>query len=248
MRTLTLDDCWCITQKSHMEGRLWWGRLERVQPPAGNSTAARFRLIDPKRMLLAGQGKGMEKNWMPFVYQDALHFMVNCNPPTTYRWPAAIDATDENVVLEFVSAANASARWPYGTIRGGTPGVYDADLDGYVTLFHSMKKHAPDGSVKGEEIKWRTYYMGCAVFAARPPFAVQLMSVIPLSGPDSYTPSQEQRGYSVIFPLGLMLTPDTVVVSYGKHDYGTQLIRFDRQALLGSLQPPTYQDELTSRR
>ena len=177
------------------------------------------------------------RNYVPFVYDDTIHFIAHSNPPDVFRMPAAIDALREDltVELEFVSAETEPVRWRHGIMCGGTPGVYDAELGGYVTIFHSKMLHQVNGSLPG---RMRTYYMGCAVYAARPPFAIQQLSVIPLAGPESYTPSEHTKGWQIVFPVGIALTPEEVTVSYGKNDRGTQLIRFDRSMFAASLQPP----------
>ena len=156
-------------------GRLWLGRLDRVSSPAaGEGDGARWRMPDPKLLQLPADRFRMsdkEKNWVPFIYDDTIHFLVYSNPPVTFRMPAAGNDTGEAVTVEFVSSVSDKVHWRYGSISGGTPGVYDADLGGYVTVFHSKILHHLNGSLinRGKQIT-RTYYMGALVFAARPPF------------------------------------------------------------------------------
>ena len=226
------------------EGRLWLGRLERVPPApaAEDGNVTRFRLLDPKKLLLpASHGlrmSGKEKNWVPFEHDSAVHFMLYSNPPMALRLPAVLNQTGDDVTLEYVSAVSEPVQWRYGKICGGTPGVFDADLGGHVFVFHSKMVHEHNGSLTDCRAPMRTYYMGCAVMSARPPFGIQLMSTVPLAGPESYTRSGHYKHWQVVFPVGLVLTPDAVVLSYGRNDAATRLIRFDRSMFRESLLPP----------
>ena len=200
------------------------------------------QLLLPEGMQMAGR----EKNWVPFVYDDGIHFIQSVNPHVVVRLPpmaAAAEGTGSNVVTELVSSANQAVRWRYGEMRGGTQAVYDGELDAYLTVFHSHVEYFE--SEQGR--KQRLYFMGCYVFAAQPPFAVQLMSQTPLIGPAFYTgPAADHGSLRVVFPAGLMLTPDELVISYGKNDCESRLARFDRRNVTDALQPPlpaSWQDE-----
>ena len=220
---------------------------------AGASGPARFRLLQPRelqlpvniRLLARALPKDIldssdQKNWVPFIYNDNMHFMYCMNPPVVVRIPAGLAAVEDSgpIRTEFVSAAgNATARWRYGDIRGGTPALYDAALGGYVAFFHSHVKFpvlTPTG--------WRgvlSYYLGCCVFAAQPPFGIQLISEVPLVGPGFYNESLANIGRRrVIFAQGVMVLPDAFIVSYGKDDESMRVVRFDRRKLADSLQPP----------
>ena len=226
-----------------ISGRLWLARLDRVPPTPGGAAVPRFRLQDPTRLLLPAHDTmaGAEKNWVPFVHNDTIHFVVHSNPPETYRMPPATEAVKQDVTVEFVSVASERIQWPwqYGKISGGTPAVYDAELGRYVTIFHSKIRHERNGSLSGCTKETTTYYMGCAVFAARPPFAFQHISVTALAGPDTYTtPSQHYKGWKVVFPVGILLHASEIVISYGKNDFGTHVMRLDRATFTETLLPP----------
>ena len=173
---------------------------------------------------------------MPFIYNGSLHMMTWPNPPLVIRLPEA-QTWDDDVVTEVVSRPPKPVQWRYGTMRGGTNAVFDAELGGYVTFFHSSVVHDVNGHVGCKEHK-RTYYMGCAVYAAQPPFAVQQMTPEPLACEDMYGETCGQKGWYVVFPLGLIITPDAFIVSCGINDASTSLLRFDRTRLMELLQPP----------
>ena len=216
--------------------------------PAGFRMARSWRLLLPEdmrqRLKLAFpkdiSKPGDEKNWVPFVYEDSIHFMFCINPPVVVRVPpgfAAAAGGSEDLRTEFVSAgSNATARWRYGPMRGGSPALYDAALGGYVSFFHSHIKFPVHTTF------WRgvlSYYMGCYVFAAQPPFGIQLMSERPLVGPswynDTWANIQKRR---VIWPAGVIALPNEFVVSYGRDDETMHAVRLDRRKLTDSLQPP----------
>jgi hypothetical protein len=180
-----------------------------------------------------------EKNWVPFIHDDSIHFFYSINPPVVLRMIADLpdDELGADIRTEFVSAAgNASVRWPWGFMSGGTPAVYDATLGGYIALFHSWFNHESERT--GDP--FRCYYvMGLCVFAAQPPFSIQLMTHAPLVGRDFYDESKENTvNKRIIFPVGLIVLSDAYLVSYGKDDKSMRVARFDRRKLLDSLQPP----------
>jgi hypothetical protein len=219
-----------------------------ARPPAGFRMVQSWRLLLPedmrRRLALAFpvdiSKPGDEKNWVPFIYEDSIHLMFCINPPVVVRVPPDFAAKDDgsgDLRTEFVSAGgNATARWRWGPLRGGSPAVYDAALGGYVSFFHSHIKFPVHTTF------WRgvlSYYMGAYVFAAQPPFGIQLMSERPLVGPGWYNETwaniQRRR---VIWPAGVISLPNEFVVSYGRDDETMHAVRFDRRKLTETLQPP----------
>ena len=78
---------------------------------------------------LTSASQSGRRNWVPFIYNDSIHFIYSINPPVVFRIPAdhaGGDMSGKDICTEFVSSgANATVRWRYGTMRGGTPAVYD---------------------------------------------------------------------------------------------------------------------------
>ena len=177
----------------------------------------------------------VEKNWFTFVYDDIIHIVYTLNPLVVVRVPDNSGA-DEEIRTELVSRAAEAVYWRYGEIRGGTPAVFDADLGGYILFFHSVLH--PDLKTERGPQRIKLYFMGCLVFSAHPPFTIQLISERPLVGPSFYDEHWSREKMRVIFPAGLLVTPEAYVVSYGKDDNSTRIVRFDRRQLQESLQPP----------
>ena len=238
------------------------GRTKSAGPggsagPAGAAGPAGFRLVQLRELLLPEdirpqslalpsdmRGRHEEKNWVPFSYEDSIHFVYCVDPSIVVRIPAGVAALNASdpVRVEFVSAAgNATARWRYGDMRGGTPAVYDAALGGYVAFFHSQITFREATSTGPRPV--RSYFMDCYVFAAQPPFGIQLISERPLVGPDFYGESLVNvQNWRIVFPAGIMVLPDSLIGSYGSNDTMTRVVRFDRRKLIQSLQPPLPSD------
>ena len=162
--------------------------------------------------------------------------MTYSNPPLVVRLPEA-QTWGDDIGTELVSRAPQAVQWKYGDMRGGTNAVYDAGFGGYVTFFHSNVQHDVEGNVNCRGRK-KTYYMGAAVHAAEPPFEIQLMTPEPLVCPEMYEKECGAKRWWVVFPLGLLITPDVLIVSYGTNDDSTRVIRFDRARMAELLEPP----------
>ena len=144
-----------------IDGRQYLARIERL-PAIANSTLstsaagpAGFRITQLRQVLLPEDipstvtpSRGVnirkphtEKNWVPFLRNDSIHFLYNLNSPVVIRVVADHADADANVSdgirTEFVSPGSTAVRWRYGGMRGGTPAAYDAVLGGYIAFYHS---------------------------------------------------------------------------------------------------------------
>jgi hypothetical protein len=246
-----------------------WHYLARLKraPPAANVTtsadparAAGFRLIQPRRLLLPEDvppalalplessslfnTRHPEKNWMPFIHNDSIHFIHSLNPLVVIRVVADEPDADSSsdIRTELVSVGGGvKVRWRYGEMRGGTPAVYDSALGGYVALFHSRLDFEADPKpLTGDPLR-RYYYMGVCVVSPQPPFSIQLMSVIPMVGAGFYNDFETNtEPRQVVFATGLIVMPDggPFIISYGAGDRTMWVAHFDRRKLLATLEPP----------
>ena len=245
----------------HMwDTRQYLARIERLPGAAKNTTGAGpaepagFRIVQLRQVLLPEDVPSAltlpadmdmrkplrEKNWVPFIYDDSIHFIYSLNPPVVIRVVADSVGADHNedIRTEFVSdGGNTTIRWRYGVMRGGTPAIYDADIGGYVAFFHSHDKYRVKTRTGDKDVTY--YFMGFYVFAAQPPFGIQLISEAPLMGPGFYNESAPNANrLRVVWPAGLMVLPDSFVVSYGRDDHTTRVVRIDRRKLIETLQAP----------
>ena len=250
--------------------RQYLARLKRLSGAASNTTGAGsaepagFRIVQlrqvlspedvpPALTLPTGMNIRMpfrEKNWVPFVYDDGIHFMYSMNPPVVIRIVAdSMDADgNDGIRTEFVSAGGNMTRWRYGVMRGGTPAVFDEHIGGYVAFFHSHDTYRVNTSTGVRDILY--YFMGFCIFAARPPFSIQLISKAPLMGPGFYNesaPTAHRFRLRVIWPAGLIVQPNgdgngDFVLSYGRDDSTMRVVHIDRQKLMETLHRPLPQD------
>ena len=251
------------------DGRQYLLVLERLPATAGATTAAGpagpaggFRVGLPREVLLPAvippglplgrnsmlDNPRREKNWVAFTHDDTLHMVHSLDPPIVFRLyeDEAGAAPGASIRTEFVSmGGNTSVRWRYGGMRGGTPAIYDSELGGYVTFFHTKAMHHVPTPAGLARVNY--YYMGCCVFAAKPPFSIQLISGEPLIGRHFYNNTMANiNGSHGIFPQGVLLeagltedqTSAHYVVSYGKDDMAIGAVRFDRRKLIDNLHAP----------
>ena len=224
------------------DARQYLARLERLPSAANNATGATpappagFQVAQLQQLLLPDEDVPSdltlpadidirrpfrEKNWVPFIYDDSIHFIYSLNPPVVIRVVADQPGADVNADIRtaFVSGGGDSTtvRWRHGVMRGGTPAIYDADIGGYVAFFHSHDRFRVPTQRGDKDVAF--YFMGFYVFAPRPPFGIQLISEAPLLGPGFYNDStHEAWRLRAVWPAGLMVQPDAFIVSYGKDD------------------------------
>jgi hypothetical protein len=258
--TGSLEDEWDVRQYLTRLERLPGTASKARRRPRGRATGAMsaepagYRLVQLRQVLMPENVPSAlilpadidirrpfrEKNWVPFIYEDNIHFIYSMNPPVVFRTVAdRIDAdVDGGIRTEAVSAGTNMTRWRYGVMRGGTPAIYDADIGGYVAFFHSHDTHQVNTSTGDQDVLF--YFMGFCVFAARPPFSIQLISKAPLMGPGFYNESAPEAHFlRVIWPAGLIVQPSgDFVVSYGRDDIAMRAVHIGRRKLMRTLQAP----------
>jgi predicted GH43/DUF377 family glycosyl hydrolase len=184
---------------------------------------------------LAQNFQRIEKNWVPFVYEDngipQIHFGYYVNPHVILQMkdPA------KNELIHLLQPNNCAVQkmpWKdsWGTIRGGTPCIL---VDGqYLGFFHSFFKE--QGKI------W--YVMGAYTFESTPPFRITSCSAEPIRFKEMYQTKIKGSGSSrkpVTFPSGIVLAQeqgkDVLHVATGDNDCAIQIVTFDKEALLKSL-------------
>lgn len=191
-----------------------------------------FGLDAAKEILLAhpGRGRRVEKNWTPFVYRDHLHLIYETNPPSVYRLDeSTLDDSGAWAVAHFVSQSTETVDFSFGSMRGGTPAVFDAELNQYISFFHS----AQDANFGiGRQ---RYYFMGAYTFDKEPPFAIRSLTQDPILIPE---PNDAPVGSSrIVYPQGLVDDGNNFVVSYGRNDNSIFLLTFDKRGIYARLKP-----------
>lgn len=176
-----------------------------------------------------GQDTGMEKNWLWWVAPTGHQRDAGLNFYLVYKAsPHVVAQFDSQFIFmqEFKTENDASKKWPYGTIRGGTPPVM---VNGeYLTFFHSS---LPTG-----DQYHRRYYMGAYTFEAQPPFTMKRMTMEPLlvgSWQDRWAPNKPL----VVFPCGSRLKHGNWLVTMGVNDLEAAWIEIPQLELDQLLRP-----------
>ena len=169
-----------------------------------------------------------EKNWVPFDYQGQLLLAYSLSPhkifyPLFREKKCHTLAWSENYHF-----------WNWGILRGGTPALLMEE--GYLAFFHSSKVMK---TLQSEEKGMYHYVMGAYLFEPHPPFNIQKMSPKPIISKKFYNGKTHPtwKPLRVIFPCGFVYDEEFIWVSYGRQDYESWIVKFDRKALLDSLIP-----------
>lgn len=166
-----------------------------------------------------------EKNWIPFLYQNELHFSYHVSPHRVFC------IKDDYTTLEYETAGVKD--WQYGRPSGNTPPV-PFDEHTSLALFHSFI----------ERDLMRVYHVGAYLMENEPPFRILRHTKKPLisgdlnhtisekfSRPRSYfmgstAPSSHKNQHAVIYPCGMARQADNWVVGCGINDITSGLLTF----------------------
>ena len=163
----------------------------------------------------------IEKNWTPFESKGSLHLIYSTTPHLILK------VNLETGVCTEVAKTDPPFNWDYGIIRGGTP-AYPID-GGLLTLFHSSIE-VPADSLLGTT-RGRNYVMSGYLFENKPPFKLKKWIPHPIGTLDDYARNRRK----VIFPGGLVITHDQIIIAWGKNDNAICLTVCDKQKLMQEL-------------
>lgn len=170
--------------------------------------------------------KRREKNWVPFVFNNTLLLGYQLDPHTIFR-----PLLDSSECCETVAISFPSVIWEWGQLRGGAPAV-KIDEDHYLSIFHSST-HMKTIHSNDQEIPH--YFIGAYVFSAHPPFEIKYISPEPIIGPNFYHGACYEPYWHpvcVVFPCGLAINGDDVLISYGRQDHELWIATVDKEKLL----------------
>jgi predicted GH43/DUF377 family glycosyl hydrolase len=183
--------------------------ISKVHP-----TAKGFSCDPPLRLELEPHTQ-FEKNWVPFDYNHRLLLSYSISPHVV------LSPSPEGV-CSIIHKTSPSISEDFGIIRGGTPALL---VDGeYLAFFHSVLNGV--------------YSMAAYTFEASPPFHLTRISPKVITHPDFYsTPKSNQiSNFDVVFPAGLIVEGDRILISYGENDVAIKVIELDKKLLFESLQ------------
>ncbi len=190
------------------------------------TTSGQFRLSSPIKLISLKHydGQRWQKNWAPFVWNNAL-LLTYSLVPHQILYPNLL--TGECAPYY---STNANIDWEYGILRGSAPPQM---VDGeYLAFFHSGSQLFPRD--KDAEEFWY-YFMGAYTFSPEPPFSITHISSKPIMTEGFYDPSDRPK--KVIFPGGYVISGSTIYLAYGKDDCEVWIALLDYHALKKSLIP-----------
>lgn len=189
----------------------------------------RFFIENPEVLLLYDlPAKRMEKNWVPFIWEDQLLLAYSINPHSIMQ------PLYQGNRCTLIAKSSFESSWDWGELRGGTPALLEEGR--YLAFFHSYKDMF---SVQSEGKKISHYFMGAYTFNPNPPFEITHISDKPIIGSKFYRGPlyKTWKPLRVVFPGGFISYPDHIYVAYGRQDHEVWIAKMDKSALLDSLKP-----------
>eukprot|EP01039_Chlorochromonas_danica_P002792 gene2791-3046_t len=159
-----------------------------------------------------------------FVYSIHPHRIVSLAANATLHHHLLLHHPDyyqDTAHTVFLTAIeDASFRWPWGELRGGSQAVA-VDDEHYLAVFHSS------GALHGPHI--HSYVMGAYLFERKPPFAIKKITREPIMTDVFLNKSLTGWAYKgsdfIQFPVGLAVEKDFFFVSYGRNDRDVSCLR-----------------------
>jgi len=157
----------------------------------------------------------IEKNWVFFDQDGKLYCIYSSSPNYV-----VLEVNGNEIVRE---SSTDPLRWPYGSIRGGTPPVRHGDK--LLRFFHSHMVN------ENPPMPWR-YYMGWCLTEPQWPFKILKVSEKPIligaeqcCGGDVVAQQCAHYKGNVVFPAGVMRFKDSWLVSVGNNDAECAIVR-----------------------
>lgn len=210
--------------------------LYRLEKVAGKWTATEVTQFKrPQHSSLAGP----EKNWTSLSVGPSsgpLVFNYFLQPHPEYVTAEQGKATDQLKETHLSYRCDTSSPWPdaLGALRGGTPAIWLADRQKYLSFFHTVEQ-IPSG---------KFYHMG-AFLISPDNFCITDISAGPLSYPGMY---DEKKGFwanlagpdtQVVFPMGIVDTKykgqASLLLSLGVNDSALKIFVLKREETLAGL-------------
>jgi predicted GH43/DUF377 family glycosyl hydrolase len=208
------------------DGRIWISYVHAIGggPNAMPTCSVRYgRLVEGKSWTIDGQHlvnyknngiSGVEKNWVPFVYEGAIHFIYQMFPEHT-----VISVNGSDVVQTHLSKR---CRWKWGEMRGGTvPLEYNGQ---WLRFFHSRLNNEPAP-------RQFRYYVGALLMNKTPPFDVTAISKRPILRGSEFDALSETEKSSChhwkancALPYGAEECGDSFTLSVGVNDALCELV------------------------
>ncbi len=164
--------------------------------------------------------KVIEKNWVPFIFQDKLFLAYSLMPHKIME----LQDPSKNILKHWIFPNNPCFSrffWKWGKPRGGSPAKL---VDGeYLAFFHSSF---------GKNKKKKFYVMGAYTFQAYPPYKITKVSNFPII-------LGKSKKIRVYFPTGFVVKnengKDFIYLSYGENDLISKIAIIDKEKLFENM-------------
>ena len=189
----------------------------------------KFFITDAEPFLeFEGQvNKRMEKNWVPFIWENQLLLAYSLAP---HRILQPLFGKSR---CKSIASSGCHIPWEWGELRGGTPALIDDEE--YLAFFHSYKNIS---TVQSAGKKVSHYFMGAYTFAKEPPFNITRISQNPIIGDKFYQGPlyNTWKPLRVVFPGGFISDKHYVWIVYGRQDHELWVVKLDKAGLFKSMQ------------
>jgi len=164
-----------------------------------------------------------QKNWVPFLYEDKVHFISEINSQKIWKMN---DFEDE--AIELVSKAPWQSNWFMKEFfRGNTNPIRMKDGN-FLNTFHTA------------QIIENTFFYdnGCYVFEGKPPFKVLRFPTRTYLPAEAATEPHYRKHGEILcnFPCGMIYdeNKDKIIISYGDNDSAVKIMETDIENLLNT--------------
>lgn len=164
---------------------------------------------------------GREKNWTPFD-RDGQLWIIYCFSPFV------VCRLEDGMVTETVRH-EGDIEWKHGFLKGGSPAILWNDTE-YITIFHSNIRDAAGINY---------YYAGALTFdreTLKPTRISRYPIIAPYPDMDCHRPNTSY----VVFPCGLMIQDDMLLISYGYNDHSVKVHAATRESIEYNLSAVSY--------
>jgi predicted GH43/DUF377 family glycosyl hydrolase len=177
-----------------------------------------FSIVNTIALISPFQFRTVERNWVPFVKEKELYLIYSTEPNLVVIKPNL-----ETGISEVVSDAYFDSKSNFGQIKGGTP-LVEISSNKYLGFFHSNIDNG----------KKRIYYIIPSILdVSDNKYRFTSILRYPLFL-DLYSFPDEML-VSLLFPSGLIIEGNDLVLSLGKNDGEILLMRLDKKHLFKEL-------------
>ena len=157
---------------------------------------------------------GTEKNWVPFVYSDALHFLYGIKGENQI----VLQMGDGGSIL--TEHHSPAPKWANGQIKGGCIIPHGDNL---LRFFHSRADYGPNDF---------RYFIGASLMENKPPFkTIALSKTSIMAGTEIFTPNAPRWKARVCIPYGVTKQDGKFFLSAGINDSRAVIVELNESDL-----------------